>query len=393
MNLTNNKKDIILTDNEGVTLGDKTINSNVLLIGNAGMGKSFNYFLPNILQANTSFVINDTYGAMYKQTKNFLAQNGYCIRVLNLSELEYSDNYNPFEYCYNNGYLDKNAVTDMVTSMLTVPDGFTGNSYITRYLINDSMRLLVSAICMYLIETQDKEKHNFENVMELLSKPLSELDKIITNLDDKLKIMSIKTYMQFRETKLSSDIKTATYQRMQEIFTDEFLKATKFDSIDIERINDRKTAVFIISSPSSSHSFLANILISQIYTILLSKENAEIPIHFMLDNFSNVPKLERISGYLSIGRIKKISTSIAVQTIGQLKALYPNWMELVANCDNQLFFGNCDIETLNYINSSGDINLKKINFKECVLLQRGRTAVYDLKYNVAEHKNYKYLSK
>lgn len=393
MNLKNNKKDIILTDNEGATLGDKTLNSNVLLIGNAGMGKSFNYFLPNILQANTSFVINDTYGAMYKQTKDFLTQNGYCIRVLNLSELEYSDKYNPFEYCYNNGYLDKNAVTDMVASMLTVPDGFTGNSYIARNLINDSMRLLVSAICMYLIETQDKEKHNFENVMELLSKPLSELDKIITKPDGKLKVLSIKTYMQFRKTKLSSDIKTATYKRMQEIFTDEFLKATKYDSIDIERINDRKTAVFIISSPSSSHSFLANILISQIYTILLSKENAEIPTHFMLDNFSNIPKLERVSVYFSICRIKKINTSIAVQTIGQLKALYPNWMELVANCDNQLFFGNCDVETLNYINSSGDINLKKINFKECVLLQRGRTAVYDLKYDIAKHKNYKYLSK
>ncbi len=52
MNLTNNKKDIILTDNEGATLGDKTLNSNVLLIGNAGMGKSFNYFLPNILGGN-----------------------------------------------------------------------------------------------------------------------------------------------------------------------------------------------------------------------------------------------------------------------------------------------------------------------------------------------------
>ena len=81
---------IILTDDVQLSLDTAQTgkNLNVCVVGGAGMGKTWNYVLPNILQANTSYVITDRDGYLLKKTGKFLKEQGYIIKVLNLNDTE-----------------------------------------------------------------------------------------------------------------------------------------------------------------------------------------------------------------------------------------------------------------------------------------------------------------
>ena len=94
------KENKILTRN--VSLGLDTHKHrrslNVLVIGGSGAGKSRSYVRPNILEANTNYVITDPKSEVLLSTGGYLKQKGYDIRVLNLVNLAESDGYNPFRY-------------------------------------------------------------------------------------------------------------------------------------------------------------------------------------------------------------------------------------------------------------------------------------------------------
>ena len=71
---------------------------NVLVIGGSGAAKTRGYVKPNILEANTNYVITDPKMEVLTATGGYLKRQGYDIRVLNLVNLEQSDGYNPFRY-------------------------------------------------------------------------------------------------------------------------------------------------------------------------------------------------------------------------------------------------------------------------------------------------------
>lgn len=59
-------------------------NLNVLICGGSGAGKTRFYAKPNIMQANTSFVILDPKGELLRDTGHLLEEKGYVIKVLDL---------------------------------------------------------------------------------------------------------------------------------------------------------------------------------------------------------------------------------------------------------------------------------------------------------------------
>ena len=71
---------------------------NVLVIGGSGAAKTRSYVLPNILEANTNYVITDPKMEVLTATGGYLKNQGYDVRVLNLVNMEQSDGYNPFRY-------------------------------------------------------------------------------------------------------------------------------------------------------------------------------------------------------------------------------------------------------------------------------------------------------
>jgi len=71
---------------------------NVLVIGGSGAAKTRSFVKPNILEANTNYVITDPKSEVLLATGGYLKSKGYDVRVLNLVNLAESDGYNPFRY-------------------------------------------------------------------------------------------------------------------------------------------------------------------------------------------------------------------------------------------------------------------------------------------------------
>lgn len=73
-------------------------NTNVLVIGGSGAGKTRTYAVPNVLQAGCSMVITDPKAEILRKTGAFLLAQGYEVRVFDLIDPSASFCYNPF--CY-----------------------------------------------------------------------------------------------------------------------------------------------------------------------------------------------------------------------------------------------------------------------------------------------------
>ena len=88
----------LMTQNVRIGLNAKKHrrNLNTLVCGGSGAGKTRFYCKPNLMQANSSFVILDPKGEIVRDVGGLLERKGYEIRVLDLISMEKSHCYSPF---------------------------------------------------------------------------------------------------------------------------------------------------------------------------------------------------------------------------------------------------------------------------------------------------------
>ena len=86
-------KNKVLTQNTAIGLDGRQHrrNLNVLVCGGSGACKTRFYAKPNIMQANTSFIVLDPKGELLRDTGNMLKNKKYDIKVLDLINMDKSD--------------------------------------------------------------------------------------------------------------------------------------------------------------------------------------------------------------------------------------------------------------------------------------------------------------
>ena len=134
---------------------------NVLVIGGSGAAKTRSYVLPNILEANTNYVITDPKMEVLTATGGYLKSQGYDVRVLNLVNLEQSDGYNPFRYIRD----EKDALR-LVNNLIqaTTPK----NSHESDPFWTKAETALLQAIILMLFQEAPESEQNFSMVMRVL---------------------------------------------------------------------------------------------------------------------------------------------------------------------------------------------------------------------------------
>ena len=275
-------------------------NLNTLVCGGSGAGKTRFYCKPNLMQANTSFVILDPKGEIVRDVGNLLEKKGYEIRVLDLISMEKSHCYNPFVYLHSD-----NDVQRLVTNLFksTTPKGSQSNDPFW----DTSASMLLSALVYYLHYEAPEDEQNFAMVMEMLQAAAidneedprpSPLDCLFADLElDRPDHIALKYYRSYHtgSAKTLKSIQITLAARLEKFNLESLAALTCTDELDLASMGEKKVALFaIIPDNDSSFNFLVSILYTQLFQQLFFSADhihggaLPVPVHFLMDEFANV---------------------------------------------------------------------------------------------------------
>ena len=351
------------------------LNLNMIILGGAGTGKSRFFVKPNLMQCNTSFVVTDPSGELLESCGKMLERQGYKIKVFNIDDMTHSCNYNPFHYLQDlnsdDEYsYDENAVIKMINVFMlnTKQEGASSGDQFW----DDATRLLLSAICFYILEKEPIENHNLSYVLDLIhlanvdenKKEVSDLDILFEAHREEYTEsvpLSVQYYDEFKQAagKTMQSILISTTTKLQHFKLHKVRDLTHTDNIHLETLGDELTALFIIiPSTDTTYNYLAAMMFTQLFDTLYRRAiynggRLNKHVQFILDEFANIGKIPDFDKVLATCRKFEISVKVILQNLSQLKRMYEkSWEELPGNCDTMIFLGGKDQFTNEYIMKS-----------------------------------------
>ncbi len=402
----------------------------MLVIGGSGAGKSRSYVKPNILEANTNYVVTDPKSEVLLATGGWLKQNGYDIRVLNLVNLEESDGYNPFRYIRD----EKDALR-LVNNLIqaTNPKGNHGSDPFWE----KSETALLQAIILMLWQEAPEYEQNFSMVMRVLEYAevkeedeefTSPLDLLFQAIErEKPDSVAVRQYKVFKMAagKTSKSILVSTAVRLASFNLPQIKAITDHDDMNLYTLGEKKCALYaVIPDNDNSLNFLVSLLYAQAFQALYYSadqiHHGALPchVHFVLDEFAAMP-LPGFTRELATMRSRNISASTIIQNMAQIKELYKDsWETIPGNSDTILYLGGNEQSTHKYISEAlgkstidtrthgqtkGRSGSYSTNFQQsgrelltpdevrmldnryAILFIRGAKPVMDLKYELTKH--------
>lgn len=436
-NKTEPEKNKILTQKTKIGLDGRKHrrNLNVLVCGGSGAGKTRFYAKPNIMQANTSFVILDPKGENVRDTGNLLKSKGYDIKVLDLINMDKSYCYNPFVYLHSDNDIQK-LVTNIFKN--TTPKG----SQSQDPFWDQAAMMLLLALVFFLHYEAPPEEQNFPMVMEMIRSGevkedddgfMSPLDRLFARLADRQPDhIALKYYRNYRSGsgKTLKSIQITLVARLEKFNLDSLANLTQLDEMELDRLGEEKIAIYaVIPDNDSSYNFIVGMLYTQLFQQLYYsadvKHGGRLPVHVhcVMDEFANVALPDEFDKLLSTMRSREISVSIIIQNLAQLKKLFEKeWESIVGNCDEFLYLGGNEQSTHEYVskllgketidmNTYGQSKGRNGNYstnwqitgrelmtpdevrmmdnKYALLFIRGERPIMDLKYDILKHPNIK----
>ncbi len=431
------KENLILTQHFQMGLdGHKhKRNTNVLVIGGSGAGKSRSYAIPNALNCgNCSMVICDPKSEILRKTGGALKANGYEVRVFDLLSPDTSFCYNPLAYVRDDK--DVLRLIETLIQSTTPPGAQSSDPFWTK-----SETALLQALVLYLMHEAPKEEQNFAMVMEMLAAAEvreedeeyeSPLDILFARLEMRdPESIAVKQYHVFKmgAGKTLKSILISVGVRLSAFNLPQIARLTYTDDLHLEELGEKKVALFCCI-PDSDRSL--NYLVGMIYGQLIQtlyyvadrkyKGRLPVPVHLLIDEAPNIAlPTDNFLPWLSTMRSRAIFCSYIAQNMAQLKALFKEqWESLVGLCDEFLYLGGNEKETHKYVSElmgketldtntyghsrgrSGSFSVndqqtgrelltpdevRMLDNRKAILFVRGERPMLDDKYDLLRHPN------
>ena len=354
--------------------------------------------------------------------------------MLDLLNMEKSHCYNPFVYLR-----DDNDVQRLVTNLFksTTPKGSQSNDPFW----DTAASMLLLALVFYLKYEAPPDEQNFPMVMEMLraADVREDMDEYTSPLDELFERMemrepdhiAVKYYKDYHSgsAKTLKSIQITLAARLEKFNLSSLAALTATDELDLTSLGEKKVALFaLIPDNDTSFNFLVSILYTQLFQQLFYLADHKyggslpVPVHFLMDEFSNVSLPEDFSKILAVIRSRNVFVSIILQNIAALKALFEKeWESILGNCDeffylggnetsthkliSESYLGKATINTNTYGKSSGRNGNYSTNYqlsgrelmtpdevrmldnRYALLFIRGERPVMDEKYDILKHPN------
>lgn len=353
----NKKEGFILSKKHylGTDLKKVKLNKNILVVGGSGAGKSACFVKPNILQRLGSYVITDPKGELYRETSNYLKQNGYNVKVLNLINTDYSDRYNPL------AHIREHADVDIIAHTIVMGGDNDGKS--SDPFWDNTAKMLLKACIYYVISVLPPEQQNLSSCLNIVRAGGSD-----ESIFDKLFVDELKPdhpgRKEYESIRLGADktkqsIAISLVSKLSHFDTPSMMKVTTSNDFDFSALGREKTAIYVITPPDTdAYDYILTVFFGQLLQRLFSdaaKLNGTLPqqVYLLLDEFANIGQIPAFDKKLSTTRSYGISISIIVQSLDQIESIYKSTYEnIIGNCDTQIFLGSQSLKTCEYFSKS-----------------------------------------
>lgn len=434
-------------------------NKNIVVIGGSGSGKTRFFVKPSVMQMNCSMVITDPKGTLIEECGKMLAKgppkkdkNGnimkdksgkvvhepYVIKVLNTINFSKSLHYNPFAYIRS-----EKDILKLVTTIIVNTKG-EGEKASEDFWVK-AERLLYTALIAFIWYEGNEEEKNLNTLLDLLNESETrEEDETYQNPVDMMfqeleerdpQHFAVRQYKKYKMAagKTAKSILISCGARLAPFDIAELREIMSYDEMELDKIGDRKTALFLIMSDTdTTFNFVIAMLQSQLFNLLCDKADDEyggrLPVHVRViaDEFANIGQIPQFDKLIATIRSREISASIILQSQSQLKAMYKDSADtILGNCDTTLFLGGKEKttlkemsellgkETIDLYNTSETRSNQKsfgLNYQKtgkqlmtedeiavmdggkCILQIRGARPFFSDKYDITKHKNYRLLA-
>lgn len=388
-------------------------------------------------QYPVSFVVTDPKGTVAIETGKMLQREGYEIKVFNTINFKKSMHYNPFAYINS-----EKDILKIVTALIanTKGEGKSGDDFWVK-----AETLLYCALIGYLWYEAPDEERNFSTLITMInSMEVHEEDETFKNavdlmfeeLEDKEpEHFAVRQYKKYKLAagKTAKSVLISCAARLAPFDIAEVREITMYDELELDKIGDRKTALFLIMSDTdASFNFLISMAYTQLFNLLCEKADdvygGRLPVHVrcLIDEAANIGQIPNLEKLMATIRSREISACLVLQAQSQLKALYKDSADtIIGNCDSRIFLGGSEsttlkelsaalgketIDTFNTGESRGRETSHSLNYQKlgkelasvdelavldgskCILQLRGVRPFMSNKYDITKHPKYKYLS-
>ena len=225
-------------------------------------------------------------------------------------------------------------------------------------------RSIIMSTCLAMLEDSEderlemtKDKFNFFNINKALTNSEDEFATLKEYFEERSKLSQAYTLsrqvMSAADTTLSSYM-SITFDKLN-MFNDRGLCGlTSATDVQAEKFADQPTALFMkIPDEKDTRHGLAAVFILCMYKALIkvasAREDLSLPrnVYFILDEFGNMPKIEKFDKMITVGRSRKIWFNMVVQSYSQLNNVYGEKVADIvkSNCGMKMFIGSNDIGT------------------------------------------------
>ena len=346
------ENNIILTGTEFLTMNTRPKNPanarnlNCCVIGSSGSGKTRFWLTPQLLQASASksrgcsYVCVDPKGGVLGQVGAFLQKRGYRIKVFNSIDFSKSMHYNPLAYIRNEADILK-FVDTLICN--TKGEGKEGDPFWTK-----AETLLYCALIAYIVFEGPAEDRNINTLVDMISgMEVKEDDDDFMNAVDymfkglekrKPDCFAVKQYKKYKLSsgKTAKSILISCGARLAAFDIPQLREIMSYDEMELDRIGDRKTAVFFtISDTTPTYNFLVALAFSQMFNLLCERADSvhggRLPHHVRVlwdeaANTGQVPQLEKL---VAVIRSREVSLCLFYQQLAQCKAIYDKHAETI----------------------------------------------------------------
>lgn len=225
-------------------------------------------------------------------------------------------------------------------------------------------RSIIMATCLAMLEDSEnpelnmtKDKFNFFNINKAISNSADEFKDLKEYFEGRSSLSQAvtlsKQVLSAAEATLTSYMSIA-FDKMN-MFNDRGLCGlTSTTDIDAAGFAERPTALFMkIPDEKDTRHGLAAVFVLCMYKALIkvasAREDLSLPrnVYFILDEFGNMPKIEKFDKMITVGRSRKIWFNMVVQSYNQLNNVYGEQVADIvkSNCGMKMFIGSNDIGT------------------------------------------------